>query len=239
MARPIVMDVDTGTDDALAILYAVRHPDMDVLGISCVAGNSGVDQVVINTIKVLDAAGARATSPWPAVRAQPLIERGRPEGAFHGADGLGGIVLPDPTREPCNLTAVEMLRQQITRKPEPVTLVGLAPQTNIAMLLTLHPEVPGNLERILFMGGSASTGNVTAVAEFNVWQDPEAAACVIESPVPATMYGLDVFTRLVVDQARPTDSAPRTIRRPAGRRTALPARLPLGPARSRLCRGDR
>src|SRR5918994_1570654 len=121
MARPILLDVDTGTDDALAILYAVRHPDLEILGISCVAGNSGVDQVVTNTLKILDAAGARSDIPVARGAAQPLV--------------------------------------------------GLAPQTNLALLLTLHPEVLGNVERVLFMGGSASLGNVTAVAEFNVWQD--------------------------------------------------------------------
>src|ERR687894_2293933 len=200
MPRPILLDVDTGTDDALAILYAVRHPKLEVLGISCVAGNSGVEQVVTNTLKVLDAADA----PYiPVARGatQPLVERARPEGAFHGEDGLGGVVLPDPTRTPSELTAVELLRREITDSPTPVTLVGLAPQTNLALLLTLHPEVLGNVERVLFMGGSASLGNVTAVAEFNVWQDPEAATCVIESPVATAMYGLDVFTRLAADQA--------------------------------------
>ena len=209
MARPILLDVDTGTDDALAILYAVRHPDLDVLGISCVAGNSGVDQVVTNTLKILDAAGARSDIPVARGAAQPLVERARPEGAFHGEDGLGGVVLPDPTRTPSDLTAVELLRRQITDSPTPVTLVGLAPQTNLALLLTLHPEVLGNVERVVFMGGSASVGNVTAVAEFNVWQDPEAATCVIESPVPTAMYGLDVFTRLAADQRPPIGSAPQ------------------------------
>ena len=201
MPRPILLDVDTGTDDALAILYAVRHPDLDVLGISCVAGNSGVDQVVRNTLKVLDAAGARRDLPVARGAAQPLLERARPEGAFHGEDGLGGVVLPDPDRKPSSLTAVEMLRQEITNSAEPVTLVGLAPQINLALLLTLHPEVLDNVQRIVFMGGSASVGNITAVAEFNIWQDPEAATCVVESPVPKTMYGLDVFTRLAADQA--------------------------------------
>ncbi len=200
MTIPIVLDVDTGTDDALAILYAVSHPDLDVLAISCVAGNSGLDQVVINTNKVLDAAGA-PDIPVAAGARQPLIERARPEGAFHGIDGLGGIALPDSERQPRTESAVEMLHQVIMRSPDPVTLVALAPQTNIAMLLTLHPEVIERLTRIVFMGGSAGSGNVTAVAEFNVWQDPEAATCVIESPVPTSMYGLDVFTRLTVDRA--------------------------------------
>jgi pyrimidine-specific ribonucleoside hydrolase len=200
VARPILLDVDTGIDDALAILYALRHPDLDVLGISCVTGNSSVEQVVTNTLKVLDAADA----PYiPVARGatQPLVERGHPEGAFHGEDGLGGIFLPDPVRSPSGLTAVEMLPRQITASPDPVTLVGLAPQTNLAMLLTLYPELTANLDRIVFMGGSAGPGNATAVAEFNVWQDPEAASCVIESAVPATMYGLEVFTRVAVDQA--------------------------------------
>jgi len=200
MTIPIVLDVDTGTDDALAILYAINHPELDVLGISCVAGNSGLDQVVINTNKVLDAAGA-PDIPVAVGARQPLIERARPEGAFHGVDGLGGIALPDSARRPRSESAVEMLRAVIMRSADPVTLVGLAPQTNIAMLLTLHPEVIDRLTRIVFMGGSASSGNVTAVAEFNVWQDPEAATCVIESPVPTAMYGLDVFTRLAVDRS--------------------------------------
>lgn len=201
MARPILLDVDTGADDALAILYAVRHPDLRVLGVSCVAGNTGIDQVVRNTLKVLDAAGAPRDTPVARGAAQPLVERARPEDPFHGEDGLSGVVLPDSTRETSPLTAVEMLRGQIAGSPEPVTVVGLAPQTNLALLLTTHPEVLRNVERVVFMGGSASIGNVTAVAEFNVWQDPEAAACVIESAAATTMYGLDVFTRLATDQA--------------------------------------
>ena len=201
VAHPILLDVDTGTDDALAILYAVRHPGLDVLGISCVTGNSSVEQVVTNTLKVLDAADAPYI-PVSRGATHPLVEPSHPLGsAFHGEDGLGGVVLPDPARSPSGLTAVELLQRQITASPDPVTLVGLAPQTNLAMLLTLYPEVIANLDRIVFMGGSASAGNVTAVAEFNVWQDPEAASCVIESPVPATMYGLDMLTRVAVNQA--------------------------------------
>ncbi len=198
-AHRIVLDVDTGTDDALALLYAVKHPDVTIDAISCVAGNASLEQVVANTHKVLDAAGA-PTVPVAAGAVKPLIERAQQEDAFHGVDGLGGVVLPDTERVASQLTAVELLRQQIVNAETKVTLVGLAPQTNIAMLLTMHPEVADHLERILFMGGSASTGNITAVAEFNVWQDPEAATCVIESGIPVTMYGLDVFTRLTVAQ---------------------------------------
>jgi pyrimidine-specific ribonucleoside hydrolase len=200
MPRRIVMDVDTGTDDALAILYALRHPDIDVLGISCVAGNVTVDQAVINTCKVLDAAGAREI-PVAAGAVQPLIERARRAGGSHGFDGLSGIWLPETSRQRSPLPAVELLHQLIMNSTEPVTLVTLGPKTNVAVLLTRHPDVATRLERIIFMGGSLNEDSPAAEAEFNVWQDPEAAKCVIESSIPTTMYGFHLFGRLVVNQA--------------------------------------
>jgi inosine-uridine nucleoside N-ribohydrolase len=195
--RRILMDVDTGTDDALAILYAIRHPDLEVIGISCVAGNVPTDQVVINTWKVLDAAGA-GDIPVAAGALQPLIERARRTNGSHGVDGLGGIQLPETSRQRSPLHAVELLHQLIMTSTERLTLITLAPKTNAAMLLSMYPEVATRLEQIIFMGGSASGGNVTALAEFNVWQDPEAAQCVIESSSPITMYALDAFSRLTV-----------------------------------------
>jgi inosine-uridine nucleoside N-ribohydrolase len=125
MPKRIVLDVDTGTDDALAILYAVRHPD---LGISCVLGNAEVDQVVINTCKVLDAADA-ADIPVAVGAAQPLIERSRRQGGSHGRDGLAGIPLPETSRRPAPLPAVELMHQVIMSSPQPVSLVTLAPKT--------------------------------------------------------------------------------------------------------------
>ena len=100
--------------------------------------------------------------------------------------------------------------------------------TNVAMLLTLHPEVADHLERLVFMGGSASTGNVTAVAEFNVWQDPEAATLRVESGLPVTMYGLDVFNRLLIDRAVADRCGGHHIRPPPRRGAALPSRRPFG-----------
>ena len=194
------MDVDTGTDDALAILYALAHPDIEVLGISCVAGNITLDQVVINTYKVLGAASA-GDIPVAAGAVQPLIERARREGGSHGPDGLAGIQLPGPSRHPSHMHAIELLHQLIMASTEPVSLVTLGPKTNVAMLLIMYPEVAARLGQIIFVGGSVSGGSVTAVAEFNVWQDPEAARCVIESSIPITMYGLGMFRRLVIAQA--------------------------------------
>jgi pyrimidine-specific ribonucleoside hydrolase len=188
----IILDVDTGVDDALAILFAVRHPDIRLRAISCVAGNTDVDQVVANTLRVLDAAGA-GDVPVARGAATPLLATLRHARHVHGADGMGDLGLPESTRRPVGEHAVELLRREILAAPEPVTLVTLAPLTNIALLLRTHPEVTGNLAKVVTMGGSASVGNASPVAEFNVWHDPEAAAIVFGTGLPLTMYGLDVF----------------------------------------------
>ncbi len=160
---------------------------------------------------MLEAAGAGDVPSAGATK--PLIERMRPEGQFHGADGSrrrrARADAPYGRRPDRHGAAAR--RDHGVR--DPVTLVSLAPMTNVAMLLTLHPDVADHLERLVFMGGSASVGNVTALAEFNVWQDPEAATCVVESGLPVTMYGLDVFNRLLVEQRwRTAGPAPATRR---------------------------
>ncbi|MBA2810210.1 nucleoside hydrolase [Streptomyces sp. KM273126] len=190
--KNIILDVDTGVDDALAILFAVRHPGLRLRAVSCVAGNTHVDAVVRNTLTVLEAAGA---DDVPVARGteRPLLAEPHDATHVHGQDGLADLDLPTPIRQPVDIHAVELMRREILASPDPVTLVPLAPMTNIALLLRAYPEVAGNLERIVFMGGSAAVGNATAVAEFNVWHDPEAAAIVLGSGVPMTMYGLDVF----------------------------------------------
>lgn len=198
MSIPVILDVDTGVDDALAIMFAVRHPGIDVLGISCVAGNAPLAQVVDNTLRILDAVDA-PDIPVAAGAVRPLIEHARAARHVHGADGLGDMVLPPTRRHAEPVGAVELMRRLILEHDAPVTLVALAPQTNLALLLRTYPEVAANLERIVFMGGSASVGNATAVAEFNVWHDPEAAAIVLDANVPAYMYGLDVFNRVAID----------------------------------------
>ncbi|MFI1165037.1 nucleoside hydrolase [Streptomyces sp. NPDC020801] len=197
---PVIIDCDTGVDDALALLFAVRHPDLDLRAVSCVAGNTDVDQVVRNTLTVLEQAGA-GDVPVARGAERPLIEPARNAHHVHGHDGMGDLGLPAPARRPLDVHAVALLRREILASPRPVTLIPTAPLTNIALLLRTHPEVTGNIERIVFMGGAVATGNATAVAEFNVWHDPEAAAVLLTAGVPITMYGLDVFERVVVPAA--------------------------------------
>jgi pyrimidine-specific ribonucleoside hydrolase len=203
---PVILDVDTGVDDALALLLAVRSLDLDVRAVTCVAGNADVDQVVRNTLVVLDAAGA---GDVPVARGadRPLLEPPRHARQVHGADGMADLGLPDSRRRPRDESAVELLRATISRSAVPVTLVPLAPLTNIALLLRTHPEVADHIERIVFMGGSATIGNATAAAEFNIWHDPEAAAIVLGSDVPLTMYGLDVFYGVTIEEATATTLA--------------------------------
>lgn len=197
---PVILDVDTGVDDALAILFAVAHPDINVLGISCVAGNASLERVVDNTLRILDVAGA-GDIPVAAGARRPLIEPARDASHVHGEGGLGTLHLPATSRTPEPGSSIELMHRLITDSAQPVTIVALAPQTNIALLLRQYPDDALNIERIVFMGGSASVGNATAVAEFNVWHDPEAAAIVLDSGVPTYMYGLDVFNRVGVDEA--------------------------------------
>ncbi|MCP3426777.1 nucleoside hydrolase [Rothia sp. AR01] len=200
MPTPVILDVDTGIDDAMAVMFAARHPEIDLLAISCVTGNTSLENVVANTCKVLDVVGAPEI-PVAGGALRPLLAEPRDASFVHGEDGMGGVELPESARRPVPEHAVEMLRRVLTEAEQPVTLVALAPLTNIALLLRMYPHVAGKIGRILFMGGSASVGNATAVAEFNIWHDPEAARIVLNSGVPMTMYGLDVFNTVAVDEA--------------------------------------
>ncbi|MET3803738.1 pyrimidine-specific ribonucleoside hydrolase [Nakamurella sp. UYEF19] len=200
---PVIMDVDTGIDDAMSLLFAVRHPGIELRAVTCVAGNTGVDQVAANTRYVLDAAGA-PDIPVARGSARPMLVPPADASHVHGADGLGGFSRPSDRRM-SPLPAVELLRRELmgaVGTGERITLVPSAPLTNIALLLRTHPEVAAGIERIIFMGGSASGGNATAAAEFNIWHDPEAAAIALTAAgdldIPVTMYGLDVFNDVVV-----------------------------------------
>ncbi len=190
----IILDVDTGVDDAFAVLFAAMHPAINLLGITCVDGNTNVDQVVANTLKVLDAAGA-GDIPVARGAVRPLLGKSQYAEYVHGADGMGDLGIAPSARKVDSRSAVELLRDLIESSKEPVTLVPVAPLTNIALFLRAFPETAKKIHRIVLMGGSASAGNATPAAEFNVWHDPEAAAIVFQSGVPITMYGLDVFMR--------------------------------------------
>ncbi|GAB3810540.1 nucleoside hydrolase [Tessaracoccus terricola] len=192
---PVVLDVDTGVDDALALALAVRHSALDVRAVTCVAGNASLEQVVDNTLAVLALAGAGPV-PVAAGMTAPLVEPARSAGHVHGSNGLAGLTLPPHGREPEPVHAVELLRRVLEEADEPVTVIALAPLTNIAVLLRMYPHVAGRIAGITMMGGAIFVGNATPSAEFNVWHDPEAAEIVLGSGIPVTMYGLEPFRRV-------------------------------------------
>jgi pyrimidine-specific ribonucleoside hydrolase len=198
---PVILDVDTGVDDACALLLAALHPALELRAVTCVGGNAGVDDVVGNTLKVLDSAG-RMDVPVARGAARPLLEPAGHALHVHGDDGMADLGWPSSDRHPDRRHAVELLNDLLCRAAtggptDLITLVPLAPLTNIALLLRTYPEAAAGLREIVFMGGAAHVGNATASAEFNVWHDPEAAAVVLEAAgeldIPVVMYGLDVF----------------------------------------------
>ncbi|MDN5764198.1 MAG: nucleoside hydrolase [Humibacillus sp.] len=208
---PIVLDVDTGVDDACALLLAATHPGLDLRAVSCVGGNAPVDDVVRNTLVALEAAGRRDV---PVARGadRPLLEKAVDARHVHGDDGMGELGWPTAPTPADPRHAVELLRdacRSAAHDGMPVTLVPLAPLTNIALLLRTYPEVAQGISRIVFMGGAANVGNATASAEFNVFHDPEAAAVVLDAAgdlgIDVIMYGLDVFYDPVVTRAAATE----------------------------------
>jgi len=201
--RAFLIDTDTASDDAVALWMALRDPSVEVLAITVVAGNVPLDQAVQNALYTVEQAGVGEV-PVHVGAAAPL-ERPLFTAQFvHGQDGMGDIGLPLAGRVPASGDAVDVLVDTIlAREPGTITLVTLGPLTNVARAFQRDPAVATRLASLVIMGGTAdAVGNVSAVAEFNVFVDPEAAAIVFASGAPITMVGWDVSrTYAVIDGA--------------------------------------
>ena len=212
MSTPIVIDCDPGHDDAIAILLALASPEVELRGITTVAGNQTLEKTTRNALKMLELAG-RTDIPVAAGADAPLKRTLRVAANVHGESGLDGPDLPEPTTKPVEEHAADVLDTWL----EPgVVLVPTGPLTNVALLLERHPDVTQRVERIVWMGGALAEGNVTPAAEFNAFVDPEAAAAVFGSGIPVTMIGLDIthkalFTRAHADRLRGTGRAGRAV----------------------------
>lgn len=190
---PIIMDVDTGVDDAIAICFALSRNDrLNVLGFTTVAGNVGLDRTLPNTLKVVDFLGKKVPVAKGAPKSLFSEKIGEIEASVHGTDGLGGAKIPDAVSKPSELSAVEFIAKTLKESDEKVTLVPTGPLTNIAIFLMAYPELHEKIERIVLMGGAALGGNMTPTSEFNIGVDPEAAHIVFKSGVDIVMLGLDV-----------------------------------------------
>ena len=199
MATRVLIDCDPGHDDAIALLLALASPELEVLGITTVAGNQTLDKTTVNALKILEFVG-RTEIPVAAGAPRPLVREPYVAAYVHGETGMDGPELPDPQIEPVDQHAVDFLAERI----EPgVVLIPTGPLTNIGLLLAHYPEVADRIARIVLMGGAIAEGNVTPAAEFNIWADPEAAARVFTSGIDVTMVGLDVTHKALI---RPADT---------------------------------
>jgi purine nucleosidase len=194
MTATIILDCDPGIDDALAIAFAAGHPGIDLLGITTVAGNVGLEQTTRNALAVCEFVGAAGT-PVTAGCATPLVRPARDARAVHGESGLGGAKLPPPAARPAAGHAVDYLIDTVRAAPGEITLVATGPLTNIALAVRKEPRLPGLVKDFVIMGGSSGRGNTTPAAEYNIWADPEAAAAVFGAGWTVTMLGLDVTLR--------------------------------------------
>lgn len=191
MSTTILLDCDPGIDDALAIAFATGHPGIELAGITTVAGNVGVDKTTVNALAVTEFVGAKAV-PVTAGCAVPLLRAARDARHVHGDSGLGGAVLPPPSREAEPGHAVDYIVETIAAAPGEITLVATGPLTNVALAVRREPRLARWVRDFVIMGGSAGRGNVTPAAEFNIWWDPEAAAIVFGAGWTVRMIGLDV-----------------------------------------------
>jgi inosine-uridine nucleoside N-ribohydrolase len=192
----VVLDVDTGIDDAQALLFALRSPKISIEGITTVCGNIDVDQASENTLKILDL--AKVTDLQVARGAsQPLTRLPHHVPLIHGSKGLGDTQLSEPMNQLTEQPALTLLTNIVRTYPKQVTVICLGPLTNIASAIQQNSRFARDVQKLVIMGGCYHVtpfgyGNVTPVAEFNIWADPEAAAIVFNSGLNITAVGLDV-----------------------------------------------
>jgi pyrimidine-specific ribonucleoside hydrolase len=185
LAEPILLDCDPGHDDAIALLLALASPEVELIGVTTVAGNQTLEKTTANAIRILEFA-ERTDILVAAGADRPIVREAYVARYVHGESGLDGPDLPQAQGSPLEEHAVDFLG----RHADGATLVAVGPLTNVALMLARYPEA--RPARIVLMGGSIGLGNVTPAAEFNIWADPEAAARVFESGLDLTMIGLDV-----------------------------------------------
>ena len=199
MTTPIILDVDPGHDDAVAILMAAASPAVTLLAVTCVAGNAPLARTQENARTVLTVAGVRGV-PVAAGLDGPLARPLITAADVHGASGLDGPRMPVPEVELDPRHAVDLMIEVVMAATQPVTLVATGPLSNVAMALRRAPQLRERLVRIVVMGGSVAEGNTTPSAEFNIYVDPEAAQIVFSAGVPLLMVGLDVTHKALVGE---------------------------------------
>lgn len=191
--RPVIIDCDPGIDDAVALLLAFRAPELDVRAVTPVAGNVGLENTTRNALRIAALAGVEV--PVCPGAARPMFGALVSAEEVHGADGMMGLPLPEPTFQPSGELAWDALYREAKACGGELEVVATGPLTNLGVAFSKYRDLPGLLRRIVLMGGAACYGNTTPAAEFNMLADPEAAEIVFRSGVPVCMCGLDVTHR--------------------------------------------
>lgn len=192
---PIIFDCDTGTDDAIALISALYSEELDIRAITTVAGNVALKHTSRNTLNLVDYLGFDIKV---AKGEEKPLERELHIATCHGDNGLGGITLPESTRGFYEKDAVDTIYEEALKLKGELHIVAVGPLTNIAKALIKYPDLKNMIKYITIMGGAIRGGNVTQVAEFNIFVDPEAANVVFEAGIPMTMVGLDVTERTII-----------------------------------------
>lgn len=200
MSRKLILDVDTGIDDAIGIILATKSRQFEILGITTVNGNVSLDTATKNTCKMLDLLSEEDIPVIKGANA-PLLRKSYFEHAVHGQDGLGGALLDAPMKkQPDDGFAPDFIINSILNFSGKVTLVLTGPLTNLALALKKCPEIVHHVKEVIFMGGVVhGPGNVTPTAEYNIYVDPEAAKLVLEAGFASlTQVGLDVTRKALL-----------------------------------------
>lgn len=208
MAKRVILDVDTGSDDAVAIMLAALSPDIELLAACSVAGNKGIEMTTENTLRVIEALGVdlpvyrgcgaplvkfMVKNRIPLKEGPPVIHNGKPL-QMH-SDYLD---IPKATRQAEDIPAAMFYVDYLRKADEPITIVAVGPLTNLAVALTIDPDIVGNIEQIVVMGGGYNITNVTPAAEFNIWYDPEAAQKVVTCGAKVLLVPLDATHRACI-----------------------------------------
>src|SRR3954447_22913305 len=201
MPRRVILDTDPGVDDAMALFFLLRSPELELEAITTVFGNVDVEQTTRNALILLDVAGFENISVAGGA-GQPLMpHRQRQKGGavVHGDNGLGGATLPAPSRPAGSQRAAELIVERVMAAPGEITLIAVGPLTNVALATCLEPKIVENVRELIIMGGAATVpGNVTPLAEANFHNDPEAASIVVSAGYRLALVGLDVTLQAII-----------------------------------------
>lgn len=196
--KPVIIDCDTGTDDAIAIVAALYSPELDVRAFTTVNGNVPLQYTSRNTLNLVRHLGFDTKVAVGAP--QPILRELRNSSTMtHGGTGLGTVVIPETTEPFYEKNAVETIYEEALACKGELELIPVGPMTNIALALMVHPDLKTLIKKITFMGGAMWGGNSSTTAEFNIWADPEAAKIVFASGIPMTMVGLDVTLKAALN----------------------------------------